>query len=151
MGRGRGGGGRGGGASPNPLTDPNLTADLVNDRAAVDAQADTPNAEQAAENLGLQDDAKDDFVNGADATGKDLNNKTPEQALSAHTARVKAYERKYGRYAARAYASGGYWSLIRAIKTAMAVSATATSAPAAPALAAVNASLIAAYWLGKTN
>ncbi|QOP65846.1 hypothetical protein PBI_MINILON_134 [Mycobacterium phage MiniLon] len=149
MGRGRGGGGRGGGASPNPLTDPNLTADLVNDRAAVDNQADTPNAAEAAENLGLQDDAKGDFVNGANATDKAIDGKGPEQALGDFAKSVKAYERKYGRSAARAYGAGGYWSLLRAIRTAMAVGATVTSAPAAPALAAANTALIASYWAAR--
>ncbi|QXO14368.1 hypothetical protein SEA_CHASER_142 [Mycobacterium phage Chaser] len=71
--------------------------------------------------------------------------------VAAHKAAVVAYERKHGRYAAHVYARGGYWSLLRVIRTAMAVGAIATQGPSAPALAAANAALMAAYWAHRAG
>ncbi|ASW31556.1 hypothetical protein SEA_GUUELAD_133 [Mycobacterium phage GuuelaD] len=157
---GRGGGGTGGGKGGNKGGDSDLTVDK---RPAVDAAAEKhsdPNA--AADALGLTGSDKDHFVNGANAEGRRIPRIGRDESkiikpadaaklIAAHKAAVIAYERKYGRGAAQAYSRGAYWSLVRFIKTVMAVSATATQAGSAPALAAVNAAMLAAYWVDRAK
>lgn len=142
---GSGGGGRGKGGGPGDIP--------MDKPSAVDAAAEnntTPEA--AADELGLTGSDKDSFVDGANATGKKLDGADgPEAAVEKFKAAVIAYERKYGRGAAHAYSRGGYWSLLRFIKTTMAVTASATQVAGAPAMAAVNTALVAAYWLERAK
>ncbi|QFG14360.1 hypothetical protein PBI_TOURACH_138 [Mycobacterium phage Tourach] len=147
---GRGGGGTGGGKGGGKGSDSDVTVDK---RPAVDAAAEKhsdPNA--AAESLGLTGADKDHFVNGANSTERKLDDAgSPEAAAAKFKAAVIAYERKYGRGAAQVYSRGGYWSLVRFIKTVMAVSSTVTQAGSAPALAAVNAAMLTAYWVDRAK
>ncbi|QFG10360.1 hypothetical protein J4U00_gp119 [Mycobacterium phage DyoEdafos] len=153
-GRGGAGGGRGTGGNSNPDLD---SKDSLDNTAE---QTSNPNA--AADALGLTGADKEHFVNGANAEGKRIPRIGRDESqvikpadvsklVAAHKAAVVAYERKHGRYAAHAYARGGYWSLLRVIRTAMAVGAIATQAPAAPALAAANTALMAAYWTHRAG
>lgn len=143
-GRGGAGGGRGTGGNSNPGIDSKDSLD------AAAQQSNNPNS--AAQDLGLTGSDAEHFVNGANATERKLDAAdNPQAALSQYRAAVLAYERKHGRYAAHVYARGGYWSLLRFIRTAMAVGAIATQAPAAPALAAANTTLMAAYWAHRAG
>ncbi|ADL71079.1 hypothetical protein SEQ_HALENA_127 [Mycobacterium phage Halena] len=151
MGRGRGsGGGKGGGKGKNggnpdelPIDKPSKVDDAAN-------KTNDPN--QAADELGLEGKDKDHFVNGANAEDRRLTPGTsPDEAVQKFQLAVKAYERKYGRGAARMYSRGAYWSLVRFLKTAFAVASTVQQGGSAPALAAVNTALLAAYWIDRAK
>ncbi|ALF00430.1 hypothetical protein SEA_ARCHIE_136 [Mycobacterium phage Archie] len=146
----RGGDGSGSGKRGGKGGDSDLTPDKRSDVDAVAEKHSDPN--KAADALGLTGSDKEHFVNGANSTERKLDGAgSPEAAAAKFKAAVIAYERKYGRGAAQVYSRGGYWSLVRFIKTVMAVSATATQAGSAPVLATVNAAMVAAYWLDRAK
>lgn len=149
MGRGGGGGngkgakGGGGGGANTPMP--------VDDRSVVEDSADKhSDPAGAAQDLGLTGSDAEHFVHGADAAEKRIDRAGgPEAAVAAHKKAVDAYVRKYGRGAGYMYSRGAYWSLIRYIKTVLAVATTATQAGSAPVHAAVNTTVMAAYWMDR--
>ncbi|QDK04119.1 hypothetical protein SEA_AVADAKEDAVRA_127 [Mycobacterium phage AvadaKedavra] len=151
MGRGRGsGGGKGGGKGKNGGNPDELSIDKPS--KVDDAANKTNDPNQAADELGLEGKDKDHFVNGANAEDRRLTPGTsPDEAVQKFQLAVKAYERKYGRGAARMYSRGAYWSLVRFLKTAFAVASTVQQGGSAPALAAVNTALLAAYWIDRAK
>ncbi|OYN81882.1 hypothetical protein CG716_05305 [Mycolicibacterium sphagni] len=156
---GRGGGGSGGGSGSGG----NSNADLpLNDQGKLSDLSDKGTASEAADALGLTPDEKEHFENGADANDRRMPKpakpgagKKPSRSVDAgeladaHKRAVAAYARKHGRKAARAYSRGAYWSLVRAIKTTLAVASTGGQVASAPTHAAVNSALLAAYWTDK--
>ena len=133
MGRGRGGGGSGGGGNSN-LNDPQTLIDASEQRTPGDA----------ASELGLTPEQAQDFNRGADNAGKLLPGKPDAGAIDRvgqdlsdmakrAKAQIAAYERKYGRGAARTYSSGIYWTLLRYAKAAMAATTAVTQVGGAPA------------------
>lgn len=128
---------------------------LINDPAG----PATP--EGAADALGLDGKDREHFIDGANAPIPDVKPKPapglpvpgkPESPGKQPGKQpgpdfVLAYERKYGRGAARAYSQGSFWSLLRAIRRVAATASTVTNPSNLPG----NAALLAAYAFAKNG
>lgn len=149
MGRGRQPAGNGSGSDTADTVGKPPSGNLDN-RDAVDATADSTSARDAASALGLSDTDTEHFINGASAVPKPSpatvpGNVTPDEFRRA----VAAYERRYGRRAAKAYARGGYWSILRLVRAGIAVYNIATGAGSSPVVQGANAAILASYWVSR--
>lgn len=123
---------------------------IVDRRNLDDSAAPGVKPSDAAEQLGLPADAKPAFVDGANDVDALINPgggkapRDPADALADWRLRVSIYERKHGRAKARAYSRGGYWAVVKAVKTALALGAVV--GVTVPGQGAVNAGMIGGYW-----
>lgn len=122
------------------------------DKDKIDATAKPgTSASDAADQLNISPADKPHFVNGADDVDSSLKPGPDGKPIAPGPDAVKRWElnisvveRRYGRRAARAYSRGGYWALVKAVKTALA--AGAVVGITVPGQGAVNAGMIGTYW-----
>lgn len=141
-GRGNSGAGGGNGRAQRQTSD-KYGQDTANDAG------DLSDPKQAAKAQGITGADVTHFESGARATRAALAATSPGDALPAFRAAVAAHERKYGRGAARAYARGGYWSLLRVLRAGIAVYNIATGAGSSPVVQSANTAILASYWLAR--